>query len=46
VPHPLTVTERSVDNLVIFSLHGAWDPPSSLVYRSVAGSVLWSTTRP
>jgi hypothetical protein len=46
VPHPLTVTERAVQNLVIFSLRGAWDPPSSLIYRSATGSVLWSITRP
>lgn len=46
VPRPLTVTEPAVQNLVIFSLHGAWDPPSSLVYRSANGSVLWSITRP
>lgn len=46
VPHPLTVTERAAQNLVIFSLHGAWDPPNSLIYRSATGSVLSSITRP
>ena len=46
VPRPLTVTEHAVQNLVIFYLHGAWDPPSSLIYRSATSSVLWSTTRP
>jgi hypothetical protein len=45
-PRPLTVTERAVQNLVIFSLHGAWDPPNSLIYRSATGSILWSITRP
>jgi hypothetical protein len=46
VPRALTVTERAVQNLVIFSLQGAYDPPSSLVYRSASGSVLWSVSRP
>jgi hypothetical protein len=46
VRRPLTVTERAVQNLVIFALQGAWDPPSSLIYRSATGSVLWSITRP
>lgn len=46
VPRPLTVTKRPVQNLVIFALRGAWDPPNSLTYRSATGAVLWSTTRP
>lgn len=46
VPRPLTITQRAVQNLVIFALRGAWDPPNSLTYRSANGSVLWSTTRP
>jgi hypothetical protein len=46
VPRPLTVTQPAVDNLVIFALRGAWDPPNSLIYRSATGSVLWSITRP
>jgi hypothetical protein len=46
VPRPLTVTERAAQNLVIFSLHGAWDPPNSLIYRSATGSILWSITLP
>ena len=46
VPRPLTITQPAVQNLVIFSLQGAWDPPSSLTYRSATGAVLWSITRP
>lgn len=46
VPHPLTITQPVVQNLVILTLHGAWDPPSSLTYRSADGSILWSITRP
>jgi hypothetical protein len=46
VPRPHTITEPAVQNLVIFALHGAWDPPSSLIYRSATGSILWSVTRP
>jgi hypothetical protein len=44
VPRTLTVTQRVVNNLVIFNLTGAWDPPS-LTYRSAAGAILWSRTR-
>lgn len=46
VAHPLTITERAKDNLVIMRLHGAWDPPSSLTYRSASGHTLWTITRP
>ena len=46
VPRPLNVTEHAVQNLVIFDLRGAWDPPNSIIYRSATGSVLWSDTRP
>lgn len=46
VPHPLAVTEHPVDNVVIVFLRGAWDPPSSPIYRSATGSLLWSTARP
>jgi hypothetical protein len=45
VPRPLTITQPVVQNLVILTLHGAWDPPSSLTYRSANGSVVWSITR-
>ncbi len=45
VPHPLTVTQRPRQNVVIFYLRGAWDPPSSLTYRSADGTVVWSSAR-
>jgi hypothetical protein len=45
VPHPLTVTQRARQNVVIFYLRGAWDPPSSLTYRSTDGTVVWSSAR-
>jgi hypothetical protein len=42
VPHPVTVTHQVSGNVVIFYLHGAWDPPS-LTYRSADGTVLWTS---
>lgn len=44
--HSLRVTRPAVENLVIFYLRGAWDPPTSLTYRSTSGLVLWSQSRP
>jgi hypothetical protein len=46
VPHPITTTHRVTNNIVIFDLHGAWDPPASITYRSANGSVLSSSKRP
>ncbi|MHB8505155.1 MAG: hypothetical protein ACYDEN_05470 [Acidimicrobiales bacterium] len=44
VAHPVTVTRRAVDNLVIFVYRGAWDPPA-LTYQSSSGTALWTTPR-
>jgi hypothetical protein len=44
VPDPVTVTQHVRNNIAVFDLHGAWDPPS-LTYRSANGSVIWSSRR-
>ena len=46
VPHPITTSHRVTNNIVIFDLHGAWDPPAWITYRSANGSILWSSKRP
>jgi hypothetical protein len=45
VPRALNVTQQAINNVVIFNFRGAWDPPSSLIYRSAKGSIIWSWTR-
>lgn len=44
VKHPITITHRVINNVIVFNRHGAWRL-ATITYRSADGTVLWSSSK-